>query len=110
MSTRVRGSREKPNASGLIYPLLGFLDRNLSRFSQPVRDTIGVGILLLLLVYVLNGLIGSTYIRGQLWVDDDQGEKTKGVGWTVSLGESHRSLTQAAGGPSRCQAVEFPDG
>ena len=57
--------------TGIVNPMLGFLDRNLSRFSQPVRDTIGIGILLTLVVFVLNGLLGPTYIRGQLWMDGE---------------------------------------
>src|ERR1039458_7826781 len=62
--------------TGIVNPMLGFLDRNLSRFSQPVRDKIGIGILLTLVVFVLNGLLGPTYIRGQLWMD---GEPAAGI-------------------------------
>lgn len=77
---------------GLINPMLGFLDRNLNHFSQPVRDTIGVGILLILFIYSLNGLIGSTYIRGQLFVHNP--DRNHAVGWKVLLGDGEAVTNQ----------------
>jgi hypothetical protein len=94
MATPDGRSEGKQNETGLIYPMLGFLDRNLSRFSQPVRDTIGVGILLILAIYVLNGLIGSTCIRGRLFVHNP--ERAPAAGWRVSLGD-YESVTNAKG-------------
>jgi hypothetical protein len=73
--------------AGVIGPLIGFLDRNLLRFSPPVRDTIGIGFLLLIVAYFLNGLIGSTYVRGELWVHR-AGDRVRGEGWQVSSGEN----------------------
>jgi formylglycine-generating enzyme required for sulfatase activity len=87
MPKSVSRPAQELDKAGLINPLLGFLERNLTRFSQPVRDTIGVGILLILLTYVLNGLIGSTYIRGQLFVYHE-GIKKHAVGWKVLLGDN----------------------
>jgi hypothetical protein len=91
-STRRAGGKQ--DTTGLIHPMLGFLDRNLNRFSQPVRDTIGIGVLLILIIYVLNGLIGSTYIRGKMFVHDPL--RTPAAGWRVSLGE-FESVTNAKG-------------
>ena len=73
--------------TGVIGPLIAFLDRNLLRFSQPVRDTIGIGFLILVAAYFLNGLIGSTYVRGELWVQR-AGDKSRGEGWQVMSGEN----------------------
>jgi hypothetical protein len=73
--------------TGVIGPLIAFLDRNLLRFSQPVRDTIGIGFLILVAAYFLNGLIGSTYVRGELWVQS-AGDKHRGEGWQVTSGEN----------------------
>jgi hypothetical protein len=76
---------KKQDRAGLINPMLGFLDRNLSRFSQPVRDAIGIGILLILVIYVVNGLLGPTYIRGQLWVNREG--RNHAAGWRVLHGD-----------------------
>jgi hypothetical protein len=49
--------REGQDRAGLMSPLLGFLDHNMGRFPPRTRDTIGLGILLILIVYVINGLL-----------------------------------------------------
>ena len=73
----------KQTGPGLIISIIGFLDRNLRNFSQPARDTIAIGLLLVVIVYVLNGVLGPTYVRGQLWVDGRHA-----IGYRVLHGDS----------------------
>ena len=54
----------------LIRPLLGFLDRKFEFFSPKVQDLIGVAIVLVLVIYVLNGFVAPTFVRGQLFVKE----------------------------------------
>jgi hypothetical protein len=93
MTAKESGEPAKPKAnktddgegvSALARGLLGFLDRNLARFSPRVQDTIGIGILLLLIVFVLNGFVAPTFIRGTLYVREaaDAG-KTQVPGYTL---------------------------
>lgn len=81
------GNREPEQATqhSLTSSLLTFLDKNLRNFSPGVRDTIGVGILLILVIYFLHGFVGPTYIRGQIWTVDATGERAVAPGWRVEF-------------------------
>lgn len=69
--------------------LLSFLDRNLSKFSRWVRNTIGLTVLALLVVVLLHGSIAPTYVEGRLFIGDTETEPpqlAKGYFLTLSGG------------------------
>jgi len=77
------GETEYESQRSLARSLIGFLDKNLKNFSPGVRDAIGLGILLILASYVLHGLVGPTYVGGQLFVIDANGERGYARGWNI---------------------------
>jgi hypothetical protein len=74
------GSKKRPatanttsgDAHGLTIGtlLFGILERTMPQFHPVVRSFIGVVLVLLLAVYVLNGVAMPTYIQGQVYVDN----------------------------------------
>jgi hypothetical protein len=67
-STRNDGNASQ-SASVLVQLLLGFLNRNLEKFSPPIQNLIGVTVLLLLVVVVLHAF-APTYVEGRLYVQE----------------------------------------
>lgn len=55
---------------GVVRMLLGFLDRNLKHFAPWVQNAIGVVVLLVLAIYILNGFVAPTFVRGQLFLKE----------------------------------------
>lgn len=79
--------------NGLIAALLSFLQDIFPQVHPWVRDLIGCTILLLLAIYVLNGFVAPTVIRGTLYFDN---APTTG-GWTVSLEDDQSSTVNENG-------------
>jgi hypothetical protein len=73
-TTTSPGSEQGQHAGTVLQPFIGFLDRNLNRFSRPVRDVIGLGFLGMLVVLVLHGFVAPTYVEGSLWVKPYENE------------------------------------
>jgi len=61
---------------GVLSSLIQFLDRNMGRFSPVTRDFIGILIAVLAFVFVINGFMMPTYVRGQIFID---GKPAEGV-------------------------------
>lgn len=68
-------SRENSNSSlGISRNLLGFLDRNLNRFSRTTQDIIGLTILFLLVIVVINIFVADTHVKGKLLIKASENE------------------------------------
>jgi len=81
----MKQDQQSPNQLSLVRLLLGFLDRNLARFSPLVQNAIGLIIVLLLVYVILNSFVTRTFIRGQLWVTQGSPDKkARAVGYVLS--------------------------
>src|SRR5229473_4750963 len=89
-SSALTSSKPRRQSSSLVSGLLGFLDRNLGKFSPRVRDSIGMGVLVLLMIYVLNGFVGPTFVRGTLYVfEKERNQKVPAVNYQIRLRDEH---------------------
>ena len=78
--------------------LLSFLDRNLSKFSRWVRNTIGLTVLALLVVVLLHGAIAPTYVEGRLFIGDTENEPPQlAKGYFLTLSGGQEFLTNENG-------------
>ena len=55
--------------------LLGFLNRNLEKFSRGVQNIIGLIVVVLLAVLMLHAFVAPTYIGGKLYIKESKSQK-----------------------------------
>src|SRR5713226_9545171 len=81
----VKDSETKEKSAGsLIRVLLAFLDKHFAKFSGPVQNTIGIILIVVLAVYILNGFVAPTFVRGTLFLEESpSGGRRQVGGYTV---------------------------
>lgn len=99
MSDRSGESRRRESDAplGIVRMLMSFLDRNLGRFSPGVQNIIGLGILLVFIVYVLNGFVAPTFIRGSLFIRESAAAGKKPAPGYQVVGRDEETLTNQWG-------------
>jgi hypothetical protein len=64
--TRTATNEGRPGVGALLF---GTLERILPQVHPRVRDFIGIVLVMLVALYVVNGVAMPTYIQGQIYVD-----------------------------------------
>jgi hypothetical protein len=83
-SNRGRKDETRPEASS-PWILVRVLEAWFPALPRPVQSLMALTILALLVIYVLNGFIARTYVRGTLWILDAENNQFRGAGYPIVL-------------------------